>query len=353
MKKETITVKFMARNIYQKRDIDCWLRQFPGEEPCWGNCRYVFDKDERQYDWLVVYHDLFREPWKLSQEILSCPKENTLLVTTEPSSITVYGSDYLSQYGHILTSQEPWAVPHAHAIFSQPGLMWFYGLPFDDDQFITFDMMTSKVPDQKTKLISTVCSERKNSVTLHNKRVLFTQKLKDKMPVLDIYGHGVKPMSDKAEALDAYRYHIAIENHVYPHHLTEKLPDAFLGCTLPFYYGCPNASDYFTKDSFIHIDIKNFNKALDIIENTIANNEFEDRLPYIIESRKKVLEQYNLFAVLDREISRMNRQNSRYTSNQVIMNRQTLRIKRPTAGIRSLFQKALIKSKHRFGIIKQ
>jgi len=41
-------------------------------------------------------------------------------------------------------------------------------------------------------------------------------------------------MNDKAAALDPYQYHIAIENHVFTHHMTEKLPDAFLGYTLPF-----------------------------------------------------------------------------------------------------------------------
>ncbi|MEZ6050382.1 MAG: hypothetical protein R3C02_03185 [Planctomycetaceae bacterium] len=42
-----------------------------------------------------------------------------------------------------------------------------------------------------------------------------------------------------------YRYHVAVENHIAEHHWTEKLADAFLGATLPFYFGCPNASDYF------------------------------------------------------------------------------------------------------------
>ena len=44
----------------------------------------------------------------------------------------------------------------------------------------------------------------------------------DELPELDIFGHGVNPMNDKAEALDPYRFHIAVENHVYDHHLTEK-----------------------------------------------------------------------------------------------------------------------------------
>lgn len=357
MKDRHITVKFMSRNIAKEGDIECWLRQFPGKNPVWGNCRFVFDWNAREYDWLVVYHDLHREKYKQSEEKLKCPKEKTILVTTEPSTITVYGTDYLNQFGHVLTSQEPWAIPHPNAIFSQPGLMWFYGLPFSndplntycsEDRFKTYDIMQKTTPPQKTKLLSTVCSQREGKITLHSKRVSYTKLLKTDIEDLDIYGHGVKPMTDKAEALDSYKYHIAIENHVYPHHLTEKLPDAFLGYTLPFYYGCPNAGDYFHADSFVPINIDNYKQSLDIIKSTISNNEYQDRLPYIIEARKRVLEKYNLFAVLDHEITRINSQVNQFTLNRKIMNRQTMRIKKPLAGIRSLFQKVMIKSKHRF-----
>ena len=50
--------------------------------------------------------------------------------------------------------------------------------------------------------------------------------------------------------------HIAVENHIAPHHWTEKLSDSFLGYCLPFYIGCPNAADYFPEQSFIGLDIE-------------------------------------------------------------------------------------------------
>jgi len=71
-------------------------------------------------------------------------------------------------------------------------------------------------------------------LTLHYKRFYYTQNLQEYLPELDIFGHCVNPMNDKAAALDPYQYHIAIENHVFTHHMTEKLPDAFFGYTLPF-----------------------------------------------------------------------------------------------------------------------
>ena len=32
-----------------------WLHQLPHHEPVWGNCEFVFDRDAREYDWLLVY----------------------------------------------------------------------------------------------------------------------------------------------------------------------------------------------------------------------------------------------------------------------------------------------------------
>ena len=66
---------------------------------------------------------------------------------------------------------------------------------------------------------------------------------------MEILSHDVNPMNDKAETLDPYQYHLTAENHVYSHHLTEKIPDAFLGYTMPFYHGCPNTADYFPRES--------------------------------------------------------------------------------------------------------
>lgn len=324
-------------------------RQLPGGESRWGRCRFVFDVAARSYDWLVVYHDLNRPRGSLSIEKLACPREKTILVTTEPSTITVYGTDYLRQFGSVITSQEPWVISHPNPTFTQPGLMWFYGFPNDAGPVRTYDEMRTAEPPVKSRLISTVCSERTGRLTLHSGRVQFTQRLKALLPELEVYGHGVNPMSDKATALDPYRHHIAVENHVYRHHLTEKLPDAFLGFTFPFYHGCPNAADYFPRESFVPIDIRNFKRTLEIIRSTLAHNEYPDRLPYIIEARRRVLEEYNLFAVLERYIAQNDdglRSCNPPGPDDVIMNRQTIRIKRPLAGIRSGIEKVTVKTRH-------
>lgn len=345
--KPEIRVKFMHRGLEKGRSAEGFLRQFPGLHPQWGNCIFDFDPESREYDWLVVYQDLPPSGNLFTEEKLLCPQEKTVLVTGEPSSITVFGRDYLKQFGSILTFQEPWAMRHPNVIFHHPGLIWYYGLPFGDGPFVTWDQMDAMEPPEKTRLISTVCSQRTGKVTLHSTRVDFTWQLKDELDELDIYGHGVLPMDDKAEVLDPYQYHIAVENHVYRHHLTEKLPDAFLGFTLPFYHGAPNAVDYFPKESFIPIDINDYKRSREIILSHISNNEYKDRLPYIIEARRRVLEEQNLFGILSKNIEAQDKSQTSATMGKVIRNRSTMRTKNPLAGLRSLAEKAAIKAYHR------
>lgn len=342
-----IKVKFMTRGLRRGSSSKRFLRQFPGNTPQWGACCFEFDVDCRDYDWLVVYQDLPKSDSLFSEEKLACPRERTLLLTGEPSSITVFGRDYLRQFGCILSFQEPWAMKHPNVVYHHPGLMWFYGLPFQNSEFKSWDQIASTPPPEKSRTLSTVCSQRTGGTTLHSARVDFTWRLKKEIPEMDIFGHGVKPMNDKAEALDPYRFHIAIENHVYKHHLTEKLPDAYLGYTLPFYHGAPNASEYFPKESFIPIDINNYQRSRDIIRYHLQNNEYEDRLPYIIEARRRVLEEQNLFAILNKVILEQEERITSETRGKIIRNRSTMRIKNPVAGIRSLTEKALTKTYHR------
>ena len=85
----------------------------------------------------------------------------------------------------------------------------------------------------------------------------------------------------------------------------EKLSDSFLGKTLPFYSGCPNLGDYFHPLSFIPIDlvVVSCESAARKIKNAINSNEFEKRIEYINQSRKKIIDEYNIFAVISKIIN--------------------------------------------------
>lgn len=282
-----------------------WARQLPGTENRWNDLQFSFNPNDTQYDWLAVYDDLPPvEGEKFSQRVekLPCPPSHSVFITAEPTPIKTYGREFLSQFGTVISSLEPWATPRFNTVNTQPGLKWYYGAPNawknQPSRLKTWDQMRAHAPLDKTMRISTVCSDKRMGHALHKKRYDVTQQFKATISELEVFGHGVRDMDDKAEALEAYKYHIAIENHICPHHFTEKLSDAFLGGCLPFYVGAPNAVDYFPADSFIALDIDKPLEAIEIIKSAMARGEYERRLSAILEARRLVLEKYNLFAVI-------------------------------------------------------
>ena len=326
-----------------------WFKQFPNQIPVWGNCEFIFDIDEKNYDWVVVYDDLpvvKNERFSKRTEKLTCNPSHTILVTTEPPSIKSYGKAYVEQFGYILTSHEDWALKHPEKIFSQPALIWFYGLGYDGTTKTYDDILKNSY--EKTDLISTVCSSKQQKHTLHNLRFEFTNKLKDLIPELDIFGHGVKNLRDKSDVLDGYKYHIAIENYSGKNHWTEKLSDPFLGLCLPFYFGATNVEDYFPKESFIYIDLFDVEKSAKIIKDAIKNNEYEKRLKYIKQARDLVLNEYNFFATISKIIEEKNNKVSKNTkANGFISSRRVLM----TSSVRNFLLHGYEKAK--LGIIRR
>ena len=148
----------------------------------------------------------------------------------------------------------------------------------------------------KTKMLSTICSAKQHTHTMHKKRYDLTRYLADRLPELDWFGHGIREIENKTVAMDDYKYHLCVENHLEPHHWTEKLSDAFVAMTLPFYAGDPLATECFPQESFIPIPLDNPQKALEIIRKAMEDGEYEKRLPAIREARRLVLEKYNMFA---------------------------------------------------------
>ena len=335
--------------VFAGRDTpDPWLRQFPGGVPEWGVCRFVFDREARAYDWLVVYDDLpgcAGERRSLRAEPLACPAARTILVTSEPSSVKVYGADYCAQFGIVLTSTEPWAIRHPHVVRGQCGLRWFYG--FGGARALGYDELKATPPPPKPRAVSTVASPKRQRHTVHHARYAFTQRLQAALPELEVYGRGIRPMADKAEALDPFRCHVAVENHICAHHWTEKLADPFLGFCLPLYCGCPNAADYFPPESFVPIDIADFDGALATIRAALAPEAYAKRLPAIAEARRRVLDEYNFFAVIERIIRTDPRPAAGGSApGGAIYSRHALRHHRPLTSLRFLAEKFWQRAAH-------
>ncbi|WP_411827756.1 glycosyltransferase [Luteolibacter sp. AS25] len=337
----------MARGIRRKEaSTEKWLRQFPGGKTVFGNCEFLLDCDARGYDWLVVFSDFppnDLERFSMWEEKLDCPRENTIFVTNEPSSVKNYGVDFLAQFGHVITTQEPEIIRHPNAIYKQSGYRWFYGA--GQTPMMDHDAISANPPLEKTQLISTVCSAKRQKHTLHATRYDFTWALKEEIPELEIFGRGVRPVDDKSEALDDFKYHIVVENFVGPDHWSEKLSDSFLGLSLPFYHGCPNAADYFPEGSFIPIDINDYEGSLATIREAIANGEYEKRLEDLLEARRRVLDVHQIFPMVAREIESRHEERAAMSDYGSILSRSLIRKRNPWIAVKMAVNKFLSRMK--------
>ncbi len=347
MKMSPIRVKVLSR-----LDPREWIRYFPAEDGRWGNCQFLFERDARIYDWLVAYDDIPPQTGTsraTAFEALACPPCNTILITTEPASIKAYGRGFAAQFGHVLTSQPRWALPHPRRHYQQAANHWFYGS--SPERWMSHAQMAEGPhPEDKAQDISCVYSSKRQWHTLHAQRFAFIATIKAELPELSLFGRGATPMDDKAEALAPFRYHLAVENHIAPHHFTEKLTDAFLGRCLPFYAGAPNASDYFPQGSYIPVDIRDPDKSARIIRQAIADKTWERRLPLIEEARQRVLEEHHVFAVIARIIDAAKRgvEASAPSSPQnidVIFGRHAWRRKHPLGALMHVAEKLYVRAR--------
>jgi len=332
----TLRVKFLSKSDGVDTTL-YWQRFLPQGSTKLGSCSFIFDRNCCHYDWLVVLDDMppvGTERFTLWREQVPGHPENTLFVSIEPTTIKTYGAGFLGQFGHVLSSQEPFAIKHRHHIHQQCGLPWFYGK--------TYDQAASSFPVNKSKRISTVCSTKRQKHTLHALRYNFTEQLQQRIHDLEVFGHGHRPLSCKAEALDAYCYHLAIENHIAPHHWTEKLADSFLGACMPLYFGAPNIYEYFPEESLRIVDIRDPAKAMEQIESVMNQSLYEQALPAIREARRRVIEDFALFPMLSKLLPPLHQTAppKQITSSE-ILSRHAWRRSHPLRSLTFAFEKSL------------
>jgi hypothetical protein len=266
------------------------IEGYQGFEYCPGY-EFVYDPSCTDYDWLIVYDEM--PPgnvgtFKNGCEELKCPKECTILATTEPTSIKNYSRAYTRQFGHLLTNRPFEAEKHPNYHLGRGYYFWFIGRDYRE-----YDNL---VLPPKSRLISVISSSKKMAHTKHAARYELANQLSQMIDGMDWYGKGVRPFEKKYEVLEPYKYHVTIENHIGEHHWSEKLADAFLAECLPFYAGDPIVDEIFPKESFIPIPIDDPKAAAEIIKSAIANNEYEKRRDAVLEAKRLILEKYNFFA---------------------------------------------------------
>lgn len=257
-----------------------------------GRYQFFFEDDMEEADFWIVRN-------KYVKKTMHChvSPANTILLLSEPESVVKFPRSYLNQFGMVCSCQEN--LKHKNVVYTHAILPWFIGQNdkgiIQREDVINYDKLKKEEFPAKTKLISVITSN-KAFTKGHLERIEFVMKLKKHFgDKIDVFGRGFNDFDDKWDVLAPYKYHIAIENSSSKHYWTEKLSDCYLAGNFPFYYGCTNIEDYFPSESFKKIDINRFEETIELIENTILNNEFEKKKDKLIECKNLVLDEYNMF----------------------------------------------------------
>jgi hypothetical protein len=264
------------------------MRQTPGKRGIWDNIQFTVDPVE-ECDFVIMLNNNMK-----SQSIVKCPKENIWALMQEPyvKGFTDWMIEGHEPFFHVYTHYIP--SNHSRYIVSQPALPWHINKSFDQ-------LSQMDIPP-KSKAISWIVGNAMN-IPGHIKRRSFLQFMQNNASIdIDLFGRAVQVIEDKWDGLAPYKYSLAVENSCSSDYWTEKIADCFLSWTIPFYYGCTNLEKYFPEESFIRIDIDKPQIAMDRIKSAIKNNEWEKRLPALKTAREKVLNQYQLFPHLAKEI---------------------------------------------------
>lgn len=265
-----------------------WIRQTPNSDGVWEGCRFACNTQVKTCDYWIVYENLSKT------ETISCPPQNTILVTGEPPTVKSYHPKFLAQFGTIITCHT--TLKHPNVTVSHLSLPWMVGFQPPSTQFTkSYSELSQIIKYPKTKLVSVICSNKKPTRG-HKKRLEFVKKLQKHFgDTIDFYGRGFKTITNKWDAIAPYKYHIALENSAVDHYWTEKIADSYLAQSYPIYYGCPNIHDYFPLGALTAIDIKKPAEACRIIERVIISNRYEQSMNSLKKAKELVLNTYNIF----------------------------------------------------------
>ncbi len=204
------------------------------------------------------------------------PKERRICFLSEPPSVLKYELEYLNQFGIVITTSK-FDRYMGQQIVGNQCAGWFIGVGAGGSEGVNqqFFKKLQDVRDYRCKKIklASIVTSSKNFTEGHKNRLRFLEEMRERFDgVIDVFGREFHPINDKIEAIAPYKYHISIENSSRNFYWTEKLTDAWIGWSLPIYYGDPTILSQVPDTRGIEIiDINNPREALEKIDQILKN----------------------------------------------------------------------------------
>jgi hypothetical protein len=290
-----ITIKVSSRGSGKDLDISQYLGNAEGR---WGECVFHVNTNLREADVWFIQEDVDDDDTECSVR-----EGGLFFLTAETSWPEDYYSGYperiavLEQFDRVLT---PHSVPLANVTSSIPFLPWMvnanHGTSINAPHVRDLHVLEAIPVPTKPRELSVFCSAQ-TLTPGHRARLSFTEKLKEHFgDRLDWFGNGINPIDEKWDGIAPYRSTIVLENRSTPLVITEKLADAYLGFSYPFYWGAPDVGGFVPPGSFTAIDLRDVSGTIAIIEEELAAGVPEAARPAVARARQWVLRDWNPYA---------------------------------------------------------
>lgn len=171
---------------------------------------------------------------------------------------------------------------YENAVFAPANGVW-YGTAQNGG-----NMLDAENYQKKTKNISMVSSD-KVMCEMHKQRIEIAKRYAGS-GMVDVYGKVCgNYVKQKADALQPYRYSIAVENDTTPYYFTEKLLDCLAAMTIPVYVGATELDKFFNMDGIIQMNGKSL-EEWDKVLHSCCKEDYQERLEAVRDNYNRVFQ---------------------------------------------------------------
>ena len=264
-----------------------------------GKKFYINEEIPDAHYWFVI------EDIDTEQEVVNLKNNNLIFLSAETSYHPNYffkesKKNYLSQFKHVYTSC---FTDLQNAISSPPFVPWLIlNNHFNNSSDISEYEFLKNTTFNKHKTMSTIYSN-KQITEYQSARLNFINSLQLKFSnEFDFFSNF---SGNKLEKISPYKYHLVLENQNRYNTFSEKLYDSFLGEAFTFYAGNANIEEYFDPNSFVKINLNDFNGSVKKILIAIDQKMYEKNIHDIKNSKSIVLEEFNIIKRIDNIVNNL------------------------------------------------
>lgn len=275
----------MKINIVSLLPSFVWQRQ----EIVTSNIVWTYSKEPVSADVYVVYG-------VITAMTFPNPQALKIFVTPEPPEVFQYDLGQLAKYDLVLANNFRY-LDGLDSVVNFAGILnWSVGVSYSSgtlQESMSISDVIFKSHMRKDPLLSIVTSN-KSFTPLQVLRLKFIDYLVQRMENIVLFGRGINPIDDKADALLPYRFHLAIENSSHDSFWTEKISDPLLARCETFYFGDPKINEFFS-DIVVHrIDLRNFEQSYRLIRHFMEKEDRGEIEEQLTVAQRMILTNFNL-----------------------------------------------------------